>query len=99
MNRPSYIVNRSLEADFWKEWTIWFSISFSFLVPGFGQMRLGEYKRGLVILIVGTGLLISTRLTPLEIGIIPMLIFYFWQIYDTFRLCRKKYPGLERKRF
>jgi TM2 domain-containing membrane protein YozV len=73
--------------------TIATSTSLFFLVPGFGQIRLGEFKRGLVILIIGIGLVISSRLAPLEIVIIPMLIFYFWQIYDTFRLYGKRYPS------
>jgi hypothetical protein len=37
-------------------------------------------QRGLVILIMGIGLVIGSRLAPLEIVFIPMLIFYFWQI-------------------
>jgi TM2 domain-containing membrane protein YozV len=86
-------MKKGRETDFQKAMTFATSTSLCFLVPGFGQMRLGEFKNGLVILIVGIGLVISSRLAPLEIVIIPMLIFYIWQIYDTFRLCNKRYPS------
>jgi hypothetical protein len=65
------------------------SLSFWFLALVNAPWRI---QRSLVILIMGIGLVIGSRLAPLEIVAVPMLIFYFWQIYNTFRLCGKRYP-------
>ena len=68
------------------------SLSFTFF--GLGQMYVGEYKRGLVIIIIGIAILIGGRfLVPLYIGIIPMTAYYIWQAIDSYLLYDKKMEG------
>ena len=68
------------------------SLSFTFF--GLGQMYVGEYKRGLVIMIIGIAILIGGRfLVPLYIGIIPMTAYYIWQAIDSYLLYDKKMEG------
>jgi hypothetical protein len=61
-------------------------------------MYVGEYKRGLVIMIIGIAKLIGGRfLVPLYIGIIPMTAYYIWQEIDTYLLYDKKMEGHEER--
>jgi hypothetical protein len=57
-------------------------------------MYVGEYKRGIIIMIIGTSILIGGRfLVPLYIGIIPMTAYYIWQAIDSMLLYDKKMAG------
>lgn len=55
----------------------------SFLIAGVGQMYLGNFARGIIILISALVIgFVSFSLIGVA-GFIPTLIFFIWQIYDT----------------
>jgi hypothetical protein len=57
-------------------------------------MYAGEYKRGIIIMIIGIVILFCGRfLVPLYIGIIPMTAYWIWQEIDSIQLYDKKMAG------
>ena len=66
----------------------------SILMPGLGQMYVGNFTRGTIILISTLAIIIFSRLILNVFEFIPPLIFYIWQIFDARREFNKRryYP-------
>ena len=79
----------------------YYPLLFSLIIPGFGQLARGQWKKGLLIMISPLicygfiilsiiffgGLLANPELTTFFIiqGLIAMVIIYIWQIIDIYR--------------
>ena len=55
----------------------------SILMPGLGQMYVGNFTRGTIILISTLAIIIFSRLILNVFEFIPPFIFYIWQIFDA----------------
>jgi len=61
---------------------------------GIGHLYLGKIIKGIVILIVGIILLIITIFT-MGIGIIALIPYAIWVVYDSYKLCKHYNDELE----
>ena len=61
---------------------------------GIGHLYLGKIIKGIVILIVGIILLIITILTS-GIGLIVLIPYAIWVVYDSYKLCKRYNDDLE----
>jgi TM2 domain-containing membrane protein YozV len=66
----------------------------SILIPGLGQMYVGNFTRGTIILISTLAIIIFSRIILNVFEFIPPFIFYIWQIFDAGREFNKRryYP-------
>lgn len=66
----------------------------SILMPGLGQMYVGNLTRGTIMLISTLAIIIFARIILNAFEFIPPLIFYIWQIFDAGREFNKRryYP-------
>ncbi len=55
----------------------------SILMPGLGQMYVGNFTRGTIILISILAIIIFSRIILNVFEFIPPFIFYIWQIFDA----------------
>jgi TM2 domain-containing membrane protein YozV len=65
-----------------------------FGLGGIGHIYLGKIIKGIVILIVGIILLIITILTS-GIGLIVLIPYAIWVVYDSYKLCKRYNNDLE----
>ena len=65
-----------------------------FGIGGIGHLYLGKIIKGIVILIVGIILLIITILTS-GIGLIVLIPYAIWVVYDSYKLCKRYNNELE----
>ena len=63
-------------------------------IGGIGHLYLGKIIKGIVILIVGIILLIITILT-MGIGLIALIPYAIWVVYDSYKLCKRYNDDLE----
>jgi TM2 domain-containing membrane protein YozV len=70
------------------------AIILSILIPGLGQMYVGNFTRGTVIFISALAILFFSHLILNAFELTPPLIFYIWQIFDAGREFNKRryYP-------
>ena len=61
---------------------------------GIGHLYLGKIIKGIVILIVGIILLIITIFT-MGIGLIALIPYAIWVVYDSYKLCKRYNNDLE----
>ena len=66
----------------------------SILIPGLGQMYVGNFTRGTIILISTLAIIVFSRIILNVFEFIPPFIFYIWQIFDAGREFNKRryYP-------
>ena len=66
----------------------------SILMPGLGQMYVGNLTRGTIMLISTLAIIIFARIILNAFEFIPPFIFYIWQIFDAGREFNKRryYP-------
>ena len=66
----------------------------SILILGLGQMYVGNFTRGTIILISTLAIIIFSRIILNVFEFIPPFIFYIWQIFDAGREFNKRryYP-------
>jgi len=66
----------------------------SILMPGLGQMYVGNFTRGTIILISTLAIIVFSRIILNVFEFIPPFIFYIWQIFDAGREFNKRryYP-------
>ena len=62
----------------------------SILIAGLGQMYVGNFTRGTIILISGVAILFFSHLILNAFELIPPFIFYIWQIFDAGREYNKR---------
>ena len=65
-----------------------------FGLGGIGHLYLGKIIKGIVILIVGIILLIITIFT-MGIGLIALIPYVIWVVYDSYKLCKRYNNELE----
>ena len=65
-----------------------------FGIGGIGHLYLGKIIKGIVILIVGIILAVITILT-MGIGIIALIPYAIWVVYDSYKLCKRYNDDLE----
>ena len=65
-----------------------------FGLGGIGHLYLGKIIKGIVILIVGIILLVITILT-MGIGLIALIPYALWVVYDSYKLCKRYNDDLE----
>ena len=65
-----------------------------FGIGGIGHLYLGKIIKGIVILIVGIILLLITILT-MGIGLIALIPYAIWVVYDSYKLCKRYNNDLE----
>ena len=65
-----------------------------FCIGGIGHLYLGKIIKGIVILIVGIILLVITILT-MGIGLIALIPYALWVVYDSYKLCKRYNDDLE----
>jgi len=65
-----------------------------FGLGGIGHLYLGKIIKGIVILIVGIILLVITIFT-MGIGLIALIPYAIWVIYDSYKLCKRYNNDLE----
>ena len=63
-------------------------------IGGIGHLYLGKIIKGIVILIVGVILLIITILS-MGIGLIVLIPYAIWVVYDSYKLCKRYNNDLE----
>ena len=70
------------------------AIILSVLIPGLGQMYVGNFTRGTVTFLSALAILFFSHLILNAFEFIPPLIFYIWQILDAGREYNKRryYP-------
>jgi len=70
------------------------AIILSVLIPGLGQMYVGNFTRGTVTFLSALAILFFSHLILNAFEFIPPLIFYIWQIFDAGREYNKRryYP-------
>ena len=61
---------------------------------GIGHLYLGKIIKGIVILIVGIILLVITIFT-MGIGLIALIPYAIWVVYDSYKLCKRYNDDLE----
>ena len=61
---------------------------------GIGHIYLGKIIKGIVVLIVGIILLVVTIFT-MGIGLIGLIPFAIWVVYDSYKLCKYYNNNLE----
>ena len=61
---------------------------------GIGHLYLGKIIKGIVILIVGIILLVITFFT-MGIGLIALIPYAIWVVYDSYKLCKRYNDDLE----
>ena len=61
---------------------------------GIGHLYLGKIIKGIVILIVGIILLVITIFT-MGIGLIILIPYAIWVVYDSYKLCKRYNNDLE----
>src|SRR6476659_329229 len=66
----------------------------SILIPGLGQMYVGNFTRGTIILISTLAIIVFSRIILNVFEFIPPFILYIWQIFDAGREFNKRryYP-------
>ena len=66
----------------------------SIIIPGLGQMYVGNFTRGTIILISTLAIIVFSRIILNVFEFIPPFIFYIWQIFDAGREFNKRryYP-------
>lgn len=57
----------------------------SFLLWGAGHIYLGFIKRGIIILLVGTGLSFLTVFLPWYFAFLPLYAYKIWQLIDAYK--------------
>lgn len=61
------------------------SMVLSILIPGLGQIYVGNFTRGTIIFISALALLFFSYLILNVFEFIPPFVFYIWQIFDAGR--------------
>ncbi|MBI5681300.1 MAG: hypothetical protein HZC47_10430 [Methanobacterium sp.] len=57
----------------------------SFIIPGLGQILLGETQKGLIFLVIAIILIVLSSVLSMYIGIISLL-FAIYAAYDAYQL-------------
>ena len=70
------------------------TIILSILLAGLGHMYLGNYRRGVLILISALAMGLFFSFFESLFWVIPPIIFFIWQIYDASREYEKRKPFL-----
>ncbi len=56
----------------------------SFIIPGAGLLYAGQIGKGLIYFIIGLVLTFATA--ALIVFVVPLLIFWVWQVYDAYNI-------------
>lgn len=67
------------------------AVVLSILIPGLGQIYLGQVKRGILLIIAGFGIgVVASFLLPFPYSLIVSGVYWGWNVWDAYKLAKKQ---------